>query len=192
MTFRYRQFKFTHYKNISSVRKIIPLSIKLGLFGHGFATATGNMFSRRSAASRSPASCRRAIAYITDARMTSLEPKAKRCIYCESYDNAARLIRGRAIQHRRRASMILYERDLPDGRQISVLGMIFNFRLCIGDGKTAYDDGYCYPQDLGLPFVLAAAEEWDGTNDPADGWTKHIGSGRKRPGGDPTKEYVDV
>lgn len=37
MTFRYRQFEFTHYKNISSVRKIIPLSIKLGLFGHGFA-----------------------------------------------------------------------------------------------------------------------------------------------------------
>lgn len=30
---------------------------------------------------------------------------------------------------------------------------------------------------------------WDGTGDP-DGWIRHLGTGRRRPGGDPSKEYV--
>lgn len=88
--------------------------------------------------------------------------------------------------------MILYERVLPDGREISVLLMIFSYRICIGDDYGyGYSDGWCYPHGLGSAFVIAAAESWDGTGDPADGWVKHIGSSRRRPNGDPAQEYVE-
>lgn len=33
-------------------------------------------------------------------------------------------------------------------------------------------------------------ERWDGTGEP-DGWMRHPVSGRRRPGGDPGKEYVN-
>lgn len=85
--------------------------------------------------------------------------------------------------------MILYERELPDGQQISVVQMIFSRRICIG-GPYCYDDGWCYPNDLGLLFVVAAAEEWDGEGDPPDGWIKQVSTGRRRPDGDPAREFV--
>lgn len=86
--------------------------------------------------------------------------------------------------------MIVYERQLPDGREISVTLLIFNYRICIGDHST-YDDGWCYPHTLGKAFVLAAARAWDGEGDPPDGWIKHLGSGRRRTDGDPAREYVE-
>lgn len=85
--------------------------------------------------------------------------------------------------------MILYEHTLEDGRTVSVLQMIYSRRITIGTGLF-YDDGWCYPNDLGVPFVLAAAEDWDGDGDPPHGWIKNVSTGRFRPGGDPTKEYV--
>jgi hypothetical protein len=32
-------------------------------------------------------------------------------------------------------------------------------------------------------------EAWDGDGEP-DGWSRHPPTGRRRPGGDPDKEYV--
>jgi hypothetical protein len=85
--------------------------------------------------------------------------------------------------------VILYEKDLPDGRQVCVMLMIFNFRITIGDDLTVFD-GWCYPQDLGKEFVISAAESWDGEGDPPDGWIKQISTGRRRKNGDPNQEYV--
>lgn len=87
-------------------------------------------------------------------------------------------------------AVIVYERQLPDGRIITVLAMIFNYRIAIGEGWE-YSDGWCYPRDLGKAFVLAAAQAWDGEGDPPDGWIKHLGSGRRRTDGDPAREYVE-
>jgi hypothetical protein len=36
---------------------------------------------------------------------------------------------------------------------------------------------------------VRALHEWDGEDDP-DGWVRHLNSARRRPGGDPAREYV--
>lgn len=84
--------------------------------------------------------------------------------------------------------LILYERELADGRVVSVNTMLFSYRICVSSFPLTYDDGWCYPHDLGREFVIAAACGWNGQGDPADGWIKHLGSGRYRAGGDPRRE----
>lgn len=86
--------------------------------------------------------------------------------------------------------MTLYERTLADGRVVSVEQMIFNRRVCISSFPLTYDDGWCYPGDLGVAFVVAAAKAWDGDGDPPPGWIKQVSTGRRRHGGDPAREYV--
>lgn len=83
----------------------------------------------------------------------------------------------------------LYERPLDDGRELVVYPMLYTFRLCIGaQGATTYDDAWCY--DSAAAAVLAA-QAWDGAGtDPPHGWHRHINSGRRRPGGDPNREFV--
>jgi hypothetical protein len=87
--------------------------------------------------------------------------------------------------------VILLERDLPDGRTITVMLMLFGYRICIGDGLLFFTDGWCYPLDLGQAFVMAAAKAWDGNGDPPDGWIKQLSTGRLRAGGDPARETID-
>lgn len=85
----------------------------------------------------------------------------------------------------------LYERVLDDGRQIDLCPMTFGkVRLCIGEAPCSehgYEDGWCYEDPIG---GLEAAESWDGEGDPPVGWHRHLGSGRRRPDGDPEREYV--
>lgn len=84
----------------------------------------------------------------------------------------------------------LYTRYLDDGRELSVAPMTFGkARLCLGPaGEGGYDDAYCYAT---AGQAILAAAEWDGEgDDPPYGWHRHIGSGRRRPDGDPEKEYV--
>jgi len=84
----------------------------------------------------------------------------------------------------------LFYRVLPDGHDVTVYPMTFGTaRLCLGyeDDEVNVLDAYCY-DDPALACV--AAEQWSGEGDPLDGWTRHINSGRRRPGGDPTKETV--
>jgi len=38
--------------------------------------------------------------------------------------------------------------------------------------------------------VVTALIEYDGTSEP-QGWFRHPNSGRRRPGGDPSQEYVN-
>lgn len=82
----------------------------------------------------------------------------------------------------------IYHRELPDERIIVVYPQIFTTRLCIGPTQTpTYDDAWCYhtPSD-----AITAATTWNGQNDPPDGWHRHISTGRRRPNGDPTREYI--
>jgi hypothetical protein len=78
----------------------------------------------------------------------------------------------------------------PGGRELSVAPMTFGkARLCVGvPGDPCYEDGWCYATPA---QAILAAMEWDGEgDDPPYGWHRHIGSGRRRPDGDPEREYV--
>lgn len=84
----------------------------------------------------------------------------------------------------------MVRRRLPDGRQAVISPMTFGKgRICVGgwdDG--GYTDGFCYVSYL---EALAALIAWDpSTDQEPDGWIRHVGSGRRRPNGDASEEYV--
>lgn len=81
-----------------------------------------------------------------------------------------------------------YVRPFDDGRSAVLTPMLFGkWRLLlIVDGGVA--DGWCYDD---LPAALRGLEGWDGEDEP-DGWMRHPMSGRRRPGGDPKAEYVNL
>lgn len=81
------------------------------------------------------------------------------------------------------------QRILPDGRQAEVIPMTYGkARLCVGPADDAvYDDGWCYVSPTAAVLALRI---WTGAGEPV-GWMRHPTSGRRRPGGDPTVEYVE-
>jgi hypothetical protein len=85
----------------------------------------------------------------------------------------------------------LYHRVLADGEHdVTVYPMTFGkARLCLSlaDDECSIIDGWCY-EDRAL--AIRAAVEWSGEGDPLDGWTRHLGTGRRRDGGNPAKETV--
>ncbi len=88
-----------------------------------------------------------------------------------------------------KASYVL-EGRLSDGRYIAVLVMTFSRGRIIvgGDGENEYDEFYCY-ENVFLATLAALAWEPAADRDPF-GWVRHYPSGRRRPGGDETGEYV--
>jgi hypothetical protein len=83
-----------------------------------------------------------------------------------------------------------YERHLGDGRAIWVNERMFNSIIIIGTvGSMSYDSHWCYET---LEQALTAADAWDPfTEKEPEGWFRHAMSGRRRPGGDKTKEYIE-
>lgn len=84
----------------------------------------------------------------------------------------------------------LYVRTLCDGRFISVQPQgAGKGYLHLSPAAVApwYDCTYVYADRR---RAVLAAMLWDGNNDPPIGWERHVQSGRRRPGGDPAKEYV--
>lgn len=76
---------------------------------------------------------------------------------------------------------------LPDGRVAFLHPLMYTVALCVGpleDG--CYDDRWCYHDETSAFVALML---WDGTGEPY-GWHRHPTSGRRRPDGDPAKEYV--
>lgn len=74
-----------------------------------------------------------------------------------------------------------------------VLVMPFIFTSAIvtvpGGNPSFYFERWCYHDK---PTATAAAQAWlrDGGTEPT-GWHRHPATGRRRPDGDPTKEYVN-
>ena len=97
------------------------------------------------------------------------------------------MIRGWRARHE--GADYLHQRDLPDGRAEFLLPMLAgNLRLAIGDPASPFfDDGWCY-QAPQTELAWRAALGWDGEGEP-EGWYRHPDSGRRRPDGDPAKEY---
>lgn len=91
------------------------------------------------------------------------------------------------LESRRRELNALNVKILPDGREVSLLAMIYNVRMCIGEPNAqGYDDAYCFADRVRAEQAFA---KWDGRGEP-EGWIKHINTQRYRPNGDPSAEYV--
>jgi len=81
----------------------------------------------------------------------------------------------------------LFCRFIDDDREIVVSPMTFGkARLTIGNRyDIGCEDGYCYADPA---LAIAAALVWSGDGDPLDGWHRHLGTGRRRQNGDPSRE----
>lgn len=85
----------------------------------------------------------------------------------------------------------LATKTLPDGRIVDVSPLGWGYALLgvirVEDlGLGIYSDVWQYQS---RSDAVAALEAWDGEGEPP-GWYRHIGSGRRRPGGDPQKEFI--
>ena len=81
----------------------------------------------------------------------------------------------------------LFRRAVDADYEVLVVPMTFGkARLCYGlQGSPCYERSFCYE----VPArAIEAAMVWDGTGDPLVGWHREPMTGRRRPGGDPTKE----
>ena len=80
-----------------------------------------------------------------------------------------------------------YTRTLPDGRVLAVERLFGRQALLSLRAPWSHvQDGWVYAS---LETALAAARAWDGHEEPS-GWLRHPKSGRRRPGGDPAREYI--
>ena len=85
---------------------------------------------------------------------------------------------------------LLSRHVLDDGRVVRLHKMMGqNTRITLADGEDSevFTSMYCYHD---LKKSVEQALLWDGNGDP-EGWYRHINTGRRRPGGDPAKEYVE-
>lgn len=80
-------------------------------------------------------------------------------------------------------------RQLPDGRVIGVLRLLFHWTLHVDIHEYGYEDRYCYATKA---QAVLALNEWDGTGDPGHGWHRHPSTMRRRTDGDPSREYIDA
>lgn len=107
-----------------------------------------------------------------------------------------RIAPGGRPEMRRGLSGAVFWRLDGHGREITVYPMTFgNARLCISEaGDDAILDGFCYQSDAngdGLTKAIRGGAEWDGEgNDPPGGWYRNPQTGRRRPGGDRSKETI--
>jgi hypothetical protein len=83
----------------------------------------------------------------------------------------------------------LHVRVLEDGRRLHLLrwggGGV---QLSVGTGNGFFTDTWIYQSQM-VERGWVAALGWDGKDEP-EGWYRHPQSGRRRPDGDPSKEFV--
>lgn len=83
----------------------------------------------------------------------------------------------------------LYTRELGDGRRLFLLRWrAHGLQLSVGPGDGFFDDTWIYDIEQ-LAEGWRAALGWDGQGEP-EGWYRHPQSGRRRPDGDPAREFV--
>ncbi len=81
---------------------------------------------------------------------------------------------------------------LADGRACGLMRLIFGGRICLGkaDDAVGYEEAYDYET---YEDAEASFWEWDSScfAEPTL-WVRHAPSYRRRPGGNPDREYVEV
>ena len=88
-----------------------------------------------------------------------------------------------------RDNHVAFGKILADGWLVGVTRMLSTCRLWVGD-TDGWSQAWDYPT---MPEALAAAVYFLGEGDPMDGWVRHMRAGqpdRRRPCGDPAREYV--
>jgi hypothetical protein len=78
---------------------------------------------------------------------------------------------------------------VPPTQFIAILPLMYTAAIIrgrIADIMTSYDDRWCFH---GLDAAKAALDAWDGNGEPV-GWHRHPSTGRRRPDGDPAREYI--
>ena len=81
-------------------------------------------------------------------------------------------------------------KDLGDGVYAAVKPLMFHWTMIVGEigDQCTIADRFCYDEH---PLkAVAALAAWDGNGDP-EGWQRHPATGRRRPDGDPTREYIE-
>lgn len=83
----------------------------------------------------------------------------------------------------------LNARELGDGRAVYLLELLFDgLRLGIGQvGAEGMTDVWDYQAEQN-EAAWRAAVGWDGQGEP-EGWYRHARTGRRRPGGDASREH---
>lgn len=80
---------------------------------------------------------------------------------------------------------------IDDTRYAGIFKFMYTCAIIVGrveDSKYGYDDRWCYHDHEAAKKALDA---WDGIDEP-EGWHRHPKSGRRRPDGDKSKEYVNL
>lgn len=90
---------------------------------------------------------------------------------------------------RRACGDYLWVRALLGGRNVFLLEWrVGGVQLSVGTGNGFFDDTWIYDVEQ-ADAGWRAALGWDGQGEP-EGWYRHPQSGRRRPDGDPAKEFV--
>lgn len=88
----------------------------------------------------------------------------------------------------------LAPRFLPDGRLACVMPLAYTGAIIVMNAQTyrqCYDDRWCYQSVKSATDALDNWENAGGTGEPV-GWHRHPRTGRRRPDGDASKEYINL
>jgi hypothetical protein len=80
-------------------------------------------------------------------------------------------------------------KSLGNGLYVGIKPLLFHWTMIVGEigDRTTYADRWCYVNRSKAEAAIAA---WDGFGEP-QGWHRHPSTGRRRPDGDPEREYID-
>lgn len=84
-------------------------------------------------------------------------------------------------------------RDLRDGTYVMIRPLLFHWMMIRGDFEDliGYWDRWCYADEAGARAAFDAFPENPNPGYEPEGWHRHPPSGRRRPDGDPAREYRD-
>lgn len=80
------------------------------------------------------------------------------------------------------------DKAIGDGMYVAIKPLLFHWTMIVGQigDREGYEDRWCYANREKAETALRA---WDGTGEPT-GWFHHPRTARRRPEGDPGREYV--
>lgn len=78
-------------------------------------------------------------------------------------------------------------RPLGSGRYACIMPLMFTAAIIVGRvGSMCYDNRWCFHSHDAAKRALDA---WNGVGEP-EGWHRHPTTGRRRPDGDASREYI--
>lgn len=83
-------------------------------------------------------------------------------------------------------------RIFEDGTYAVIKALMFHYTIIYGalGDVYGYDNRWCYGDRLAPVQAALAAWDYPEQKEP-EGWQRHPDTGRRRPNGDPSKEYID-